>query len=216
MLLLCAFFQGSTAQTKEFFKENKHELRLSYGSVNDDSYYSRYHFHSGYNYYGYYGLGYYGNQPYYNMSVYQGATKTTGVFSLSYFYNMPNPRFSFGATLSYSGFNTGIFNRVDDSKAGNTKSHNFAITPMVRYSWLSKEKLRLYSGIGWSFYAEKVNAEMEAKASLSAVKQKETHYDNAFMITPIGISFGKELFVFGELNWGGRAGNIVGGVGYRF
>ncbi len=223
-LLLCAFCLGITAQKKEFFKEKKHELRLSYGSVNDDSYYDRFYYYSGYNYYesyyggGYYGGfnhgGYFGQSTYPDVSTYLGSTKTTGVFNGSYFYNMSSLRFSFGGTLSYSGYNTDIYNRLDGSKAGYLKGHNIAITPTIRYAWLSKEKFRLYSGIGWSFYWDITRYKKETKHGKE--KYKNTAFDNAFMLTPIGFSFGKELFVFGEVNLGGRTGNFVGGIGYRF
>ncbi len=217
-LLLCVFFAGATAQKKEFFKEKKHELRLSYGSVNDNSYYDRFFYYNGYynSYYGYLYGGWYSGNNYQEASTYQGATKTTGVFNGSYFYNMSNLRFSFGGTLSYSGYNTDFYNRVDDTKTGYLKGHNFAFTPVIRYSWLSKEKFRLYSGIGWSFYWDIIRYKMDTNKGTQTTKCSDTTFDNAFMITPIGFSFGKEIFVFGEANLGGRTGNFVGGVGYRF
>jgi len=219
-LVLCAFFSGIVAQKKEFFKEKKHELRLSYGSVNDDNYYDRFHIYSGYLYGGYYNYGnydrLYSNSYISDVSVYSGATKTTGVFSGSYFYNMSSLRFSFGSAVSYSGYNTDFYNRIDDKKRGYLKGHNIAITPIIRYSWISKEKIRLYSGIGWSFYWDISNYKLKPSHGKNSVKHTSTKFSNEFMLTPIGFSYGKELFVFGEINLGGRTGNFVGGVGYRF
>ena len=85
---------------------------------------------------------------------------------------------------------------------------------MIRYSWLSKEKFRLYSGIGWSFYWDITHYKMDSKSGSS--KNNNTSFDSELMLTPIGFSFGKKVFVFGEVNLGGRTGNFVGGVGYRF
>lgn len=217
-LLLCAFSSGIIAQKKEFFKDNKHELRLSYGSVNDDSYYDQFYYMQSYGYYsggGYYpGYGGYYDSDYLGAATYSGATKTTGVFGANYFYNMSDLRFSFGGALSYSGYNTDFYNRLDDSKAGYKKGHNIAFTPMIRYSWLSREKFRLYSGIGWSFYWDITRYKMDSKSGSS--KNNNTSFGSELMLTPIGFSFGKKVFVFGEVNLGGRTGNFVGGVGYRF
>jgi len=217
-VLLCAFLGGATAQTKEFFKDKKHELRLSYGSVNQDSYYDRLYYGSGYGYGYYHGNYYFSFDSYFNpdASVYKGATKTTGVFNASYLYNMSGLGFSFGGTASYSGYNTDFYNRVTDRKVGSIKMHNIAITPMIRYSWISKEKFRLYSGIGWSFYWDIIHSELGIGDRFDGSKINETKFDTEFMVTPIGFSFGKEIFAFGEFNLGGRTGNFVGGVGYRF
>ena len=211
-LLLCAFCSGIIAQSKEFFKEKKHELRLSYGSVNDDSYYDQFYYGYGGIYYG----GYYGNSYYPDVSSYVGPTKTTGVIGASYFYNMSDIRFSFGGTISYSGYNTNRYNRIDDTKAGSLKGHNIAFTPTIRYAWLSKEKFRLYSGIGWSFFWDISSFKENTKNNTTSQKQDLTTFQNEIMLTPIGFSFGKKIFVFGEVNLGGRTGNFVGGAGYRF
>lgn len=218
-LLLCAFCSGIIAQSKDFFKEKKHELRLSYGSVNDDRYYDQFYYMQGYNYTygGGYSGGHYGNSYYYpDLSTYTGSTKTTGVIGASYFYNMSDIRFSFGGTISYSGYNTNIYNRIDDTKAGSIKGHNVAFTPTIKYAWLSKEKFRLYSGIGWSFFWDISLSKKNAKEGNGSSENNLTTFNNEFMLTPIGFSFGKKIFVFGEVNLGGRTGNFVGGAGYRF
>lgn len=215
-LLLCAFTVALFAQKKDYFKEKKHELRLSYGSVNDSEYYD--HFRYGYyNYYynSYYNGGYGGSFGSSSMSTYMGATKTTGVIGGSYFYNMSSLRFSFGGTLSYSGYNTDLKDRINDRKIGSIKGHNLAFTPTVRYAWISKENFRLYSGIGWSFYMDIARYKWDNKESGSD-KNTETTFSNQIMVTPVGFSYGKDIFVFGEVNLGGRVGNFVGGVGYRF
>jgi hypothetical protein len=212
-LLLCAFTVALFAQKKEFFKEKKHELRLSYGSVNDDDYYDRFRYY--YQDYAYYN-SYLGNINSPNLSTYAGSTKTTGVINGSYFYNMSDVRFSFGATLSYSGYNTEFKNRIDGKKAGDLNGHNIALTPRIKYAWLSKENFRFYSGIGWSFYWDISRYNLNVNDGATKFKATDTNFDTQWMITPIGFSFGKDIFVFGEANIGGRVGNLVGGIGYRF
>lgn len=215
-VLLCAFTVALFAQKKEYFKEKKHELRLSYGSVNDSGYYDRFRYSNGYynGYYNYYGYYYNGDFSFPSQSTYHGATKTTGIIGGSYFYNMSGLRFSFGGTLSYSGYNTDYKDRISDKKVGNIKGYNIAFTPTVRYAWISKENLRFYSGIGWSFYYD--IAKYKLNNGTSRYKNTETTFSNQIMVTPVGFSYGKDIFVFGEVNLGGRVGNFVGGVGYRF
>lgn len=206
-LLLCAFSVALIAQKKEYFKEKKHELRLSYGSVNDSEYYDSFRYSSYYYY-----SGYYGSLTSSSIGTYLGETKTNGVLGGSYFYNMSNLRFSFGGTFSYSGYNTDIKDRITERKVGYLKGHTLAFTPTIRYAWISKENFRLYSGIGWSFYKDFATTKRDEKSS----KQKLNTTGNQIQLTPIGFSYGKDIFVFGEANLGGRTGNFVGGVGYRF
>ena len=212
-LLLCAFSVALLAQKKEYFKEKKHELRLSYGSVNDSEYYD--HFRYGYYNNNYYNNFYYGGYGSPSISTYLGATKTTGVIGGSYFYNMSSLRFSFGGTLSYSGYSTDYKDRISDRKVGSLKGHNIAFTPTVRYSWISKENFRLYSGVGLSLFYNITKNELNNSDS-GNYKNTESDFSTKLMVTPIGFSYGKDIFVFGEANIGGRVGNFVGGVGYRF
>lgn len=218
-LLLCASTVVSVAQKKEYFKQKKHELRLSYGSVNDSGYYDyfRYgnYYASGYgNYYGSNGLN---NPNSLTSSSYMGATRTTGVISGSYFYNMSSLRFSFGGALSYSGYTTDYKDRITDKKVGHLKGHNIAFTPTVRYSWVAKENFRFYSGVGLSLYYDLSNYKLNNTSNGGySIKENHSNFSSALMITPVGFSYGKDIFVFGELNLGGRVGNFTGGVGYRF
>lgn len=223
-LTICSL--TAISQTKDYFKINKHEIRLSYGSVNDDNYYDRFYSTVGYpysygsyyygSYYGYIGSRYSGYFNYTGAMYYSGPTKTTGVFGLSYLYNMAKIRLSFGGIISYSGYNTDIKERLTQTKVGYVKGHNLAITPTIRYAWLSKEKFRLYSGFGLSFYWDMARRNYPQGKDEAAFKVNQTDFDTAFQLTPIGFSFGKDIFVFGEANLGGRTGTFVGGIGYRF
>lgn len=201
---------GAMAQTKEYFKDKKHEFRFSYGSVNQDSYYDSFDLWSSLD-----RLGTKNNpdgiSDYYRRSgLYTSGLKTTGVLGLSYFYNLSKIRFSFGGTLSYAGYSASIHNRITDAKEGRIKGHTLAITPTVRYAWISKSWFRLYSGVGLSLYLD------VERSKLSHEKINNSEFYGLFQLTPIGFSVGKDLFVFGEANLGGCTGNFVGGVGYRF
>lgn len=224
-VLLCACYIGITAQTKDYFKDKKHELRLSFGSVTDDMYYDRFYYSKNYwyegggNYLSYGGSNmgrYTGGASYKDGAYYNGKMKTTGVLGGSYFYNMSKIRFSFGGTFSYSGYNTDIFERISGAKEGYIKGHTIAFTPTIRYSWLSKSCFRLYSGIGFSMFYDIRKSKLGAGRFEQYGRKDESKFDTSFQLTPIGFSVGKDIFAFGEVNIGGRTGTFVGGVGYRF
>lgn len=221
MALLCPFCIATMAQRKDFFKDKKHELRLSIGSVNDDGYHGYYGYYGGYGYYGYYGYnsqyGYgYGYGDYYGAAIYSGPTKTMGVLGLSYFYHLPDTRFSFGTTLSYNGFNTNYYQRSDGSKIGHFKEYNLAFTPSVRYAWIAKDWFQFYSGVGVSLYFNVARQNVNTKNTASSYNFNNTFFEQNIQVTPIGFSVGKTIFAFGEVNLGGRTGTFVGGIGYRF
>lgn len=214
--LLCTFCVSITAQRKDFFKDKKHELRLSLGSVNDDGYHSsRYYVPYGYGYMYYGGYGWYGGD-YYEAANYMGATKTLGVIGLSYFYHLPNTRFSFGSTFSYNGYNTNFYQRSDNAKVGHFKEYNLGFTPSVRYAWIAKDWFQLYSGVGVSLYFNSTRYKLEMNEGKKSYESKNTSFEQNIQITPIGFSVGKTFFAFGEANIGGRTGTFVGGIGYRF
>lgn len=212
---LCCFCISATAQTKEYFKDKKHELRLFYGSVEQEAFYDSFYMPKG--------LYQMGSQlgkdniiqNFYKSAYYSGPMKTTGVFGGSYFYNLSKVRFSFGATFSYAGYQGDYLDRINHQKKGKFNGHSIGITPAVRYAWISKSWFRLYSGVGLSIYFDKgkysVNGPTNKNHGL-----KENTSGGALQLTPIGFSVGKDWFAFGEANLGGRTGNFIGGIGYRF
>lgn len=218
--LICTLCVTLSAQRKDFFNDKKHELRLSIGSVNDDGYYNKYYYGGYYNYYGYsYGYGSvygYGFGDYYAAENYSGPTKTLGVLGLSYFYHLPNTRFSFGATTSYNAFNTNYYKRSANTKIGYFKEYNLAFTPSVRYAWITKDWFQLYSGVGVSLYLHITRYKLDEKKEDSSYDLRDTNFLQNIQVTPLGFSVGKTIFGFGEVNIGGRAGTVVGGIGYRF
>jgi hypothetical protein len=224
ILFLGLLYANTQAQGKEYFNQKKHELRVSIGSPTDD-YFMRYsNFGSGYyrrvyvynlqygynyysNYYNAYDLGLGSSMNSYEASKkYIGATKTAGVLGLSYFFHIPNSRFSVGGTLSFNKFNTNTHTLPNNDKTGNIAAYNYAFTPSVRFAWLRKSWFQLYSGAGASLNLYNRRAD----------SRNYSQWDIVLQLTPVGFSVGKDLFVFGEGNVGGRTGAFVGGIGYRF
>lgn len=231
ILLLCSLATlALSAQKADYYKEKKHEIRLSGGTVNDDYYhYDNYMYYSsyygnygayggGYGYYGgYAGYGYYGQlSNYQDLSIKGGDKKTSGAYALTYFYHAPwlNGRFSFGASVAYSHFSRDYTHRLQGHKVGDSKEYNLAFTPIVRYSWLAKNYFQLYSGIGVSLFYN--DYKMNINSGEMVNKRSENGFEASFMVTPIGVSAGRRVFGFSEVNIGGRMGVFVAGVGYRF
>ncbi len=77
------------------------------------------------------------------------------------------------------------------------------ITPMVRFQYLNRPLVRLYSGVGLGIYA-------------GFYEGQEPVSSPSFHITPIGVSVGRQIFFFAEtaLSTAAMGGNF--GVGYRF
>ena len=84
-------------------------------------------------------------------------------------------------------------------------SHNITLMPIVRFAWLRRGIVQLYSGVGLGL-------------SLSFTERVEDRYvlpDVAFDATFVGISVGRDLFGYLDIGAGSR-GVISFGVGYRF
>lgn len=73
---------------------------------------------------------------------------------------------------------------------------------MISGNWLTKEKFRLYSGVGYGVLAGYVKGD-----------GKPSH---GFQITPVGVSYGKRFFGFAELGTGWMFFPARAGVGFRF
>lgn len=217
LMLLCTWFTFNlNAQKADYYKENKHEVRLSLGTTPSDRYAV-----DGY----YYNSGFY-NYPnltpsqvsYLRQPMNYGARKSSGAIALTYFYHAPwiNGRFTFGGSLAYNKLWRDNKHSITGFKMGEQRESTIAITPMIRYAWIAKPIFQVYSGIGASIYRE----EYKYKEQLTPeMEQRKTSYDGweaSFMLTLAGVSVGKRVFGFGEFNIGGRMGEFVGGVGYRF
>lgn len=225
ILLLCSLATlALSAQKADYYKEKRHEIRLSGGSVNDNYYhYDNYMYYSsyygGYGNYGGFG-GFYGNYGqsgnYQDLAIKSGDKKTSGAYALTYFYHAPwiNGRFSFGASVAYSHFSRDYTHRLQGHKVGDSKEYNLAVTPLIRYSWLAKTYLQLYSGVGVSLFYNDYKLNINNGEIIN--RRSENGLEASFMVTPIGISAGRRVFGFSEINIGGRMGEFVAGVGYRF
>lgn len=104
---------------------------------------------------------------------------------------------------------TGGFSAVKDYTF-HTRSHyytynSFTIMPIVRFAWVRRGIVQLYSSVGWGL-------------NLAHVKEPKRRYIEgavAYDFTFVGISVGRNLFGYLDIGAGQR-GAVSVGLGYRF
>lgn len=119
-----------------------------------------------------------------------------GMYSLSYTYQFRH-WFQFGGTATFGAAVQWYKESETEEKVQNLSSYIGSIMPTVRFVYLNREKVKLYSTI-----------------SLGVVVGREATYP-CYDLTLFGCSFGKKVFGFAEIGNGiGGRGRI--GIGYRF
>lgn len=131
-----------------------------------------------------------------NASTYLSPEYYTGMFSLSYTYHTRR-WFQYGGTLYFGAITRSRFDNETDKKVENLNSYAGGVMPTVRFVYLYREKVQLYSAVslGVCFNEDEVLPWGD--------------------LTLFGCSFGKKLFGFVELGAGfGGWGRV--GIGYHF
>ena len=81
-------------------------------------------------------------------------------------------------------------------------SYDCNLMLMVYGNWLTREKVRLYSGIGYG--------------TMGGYVDSDGRPSHGLQITPIGVAYGKRLFGFAELGTGWMFCPARAGIGFRF
>lgn len=113
--------------------------------------------------------------------------------------------FYFGGSLVWSGGFIPIRYAPTHQRVSTLTSTNISVMPIVRFAWLRRGIVQLYSGLGLGLavgYNENLN-------------YNDTTVDAAFDVTFIGLSVGRDLFGYIDIGVGNR-GVISAGIGYRF
>ena len=104
---------------------------------------------------------------------------------------------------------TGGFSRIEEYHVhkvlGYYKYDSFTLIPLVRFAWVRKGVVQLYSGLGLGFNFAR------------AEEPKQKYYEAvvAHDVTFLGISVGRNLFGYVDVGVGQR-GIVSMGIGYRF
>ncbi len=146
------------------------------------------------------------------QDVYHGAEMSSGAISVSYTCRTKKWLW-FGASLTYSGFYKPAYDRVTNEPAHTLREHFVSIMPTVRFSYINRKYLTLYSGL--AIGGAVVSNEM-ISYNLGS-RQVDYNFNGKFVFqaTAIGISAGYKVYAFAELGAGVR-GYFYGGIGYRF
>ena len=111
-----------------------------------------------------------------------------------------------GADVTWTTGYQRITSNVDRSHVDAFNYNNFTLMPIVRFAWVNRSIVQLYSGFGigatYGFYDN----------TLTSVKHK---VGIAWDVTFIGITVGRKWFGYLDIGAGNR-GTISAGVGYRF
>lgn len=126
--------------------------------------------------------------------------------SVSYAYRVAE-RWEIGAVVSYTGFYNGLWRVSDSRKVETHREYYLSVMPQVRYSWMSRKRFRLYSGLdlGLLLAARRSFFEDSFRSRATATAQ----------CTFLGMTLGREFFFSAELGAGCR-GILNLGMGWRF
>jgi len=94
------------------------------------------------------------------------------------------------------------YDGVTDESKGVVYSNSLCFMPQLRFTYLSKRYVKLYSSIGAGVYAAKLNDEWK--------------FGPAYEFCPIGVMTGRRVFGFTELGFGTRYVGLNAGIGFRF
>ena len=112
-----------------------------------------------------------------------------------------------GGDVSYCGFFGSFRDLYTDQKVGDYRDHFISIMPAVRFSYLNRKYVTLYSGIAGGIA-------LEYGKTYPDYKFHNNHL--ALQCTLFGVSAGSQSwFGFAELGWGFK-GYVNAGFGFRF
>lgn len=146
--------------------------------------------------------------PYYVPRIMDGPTYTTGALNVSYGYRFRR-WFDLGLLFSYNCEYKRQFSALSGDYLHRKYQHNITIMPTVRFTWLNRKWVRMYSSLG-----------MGMTICATNTTGSEELYDGnsfafAFQCSCLGLTVGRSLFGFAELGFGAK-GVAIFGMGYRF
>lgn len=139
------------------------------------------------------------------QKVHTGPLRRSGAFGTCYAYRAKR-WLEIGITFTYAGFKRNSLRKSDGGVAARWRKRDLTLMPFVRFSWLNRRSMRLYSGLqfGCQWCREEDSRFGYLDYGLFAAQ-----------FTWLGISVGRRFFGYAELGTGMR-GIFVGGLGYRF
>ena len=142
-----------------------------------------------------------GNPLEYMFSDYDGPTYITGniIAEINF---IKKKRWTFSLALAANGLWKDTYDNFTEQKTGRINGFSATVMPQVRFNWINRDVLKLYSSAGLGLTVGSFDDESESWGS--------------FQLGLLGVQVGRRFFVYGEagcgmLYMGGKAG-----VGFRF
>ena len=140
----------------------------------------------------------------FDPGIYHSNYIATCPISLGYMYRLRKFLW-LGGSVSYMGVFGKVFDARDDSFLYNHTETQIAFLPAVRFSYLNKKYVTLYSGLSTGFL---LNFEKENGST-------DVYFHPTFQLTAFGVSVGRKFLGYTEVGVGYK-GFITAGIGYRF
>lgn len=139
-------------------------------------------------------------------------SKEFGTLGVEYFYHLNNPRLAVGGIMTYARKSENVVERASGEKFGDRKRQFISLMPSLKYYWINKDHLGLYSKVAVGGILTTATSKIESDG------QKETGSAFSFMgqLSAIGIDGGsRHIRAFAELGVG-EQGIILGGLRVKF
>lgn len=133
-----------------------------------------------------------------------------GPIGMEYFYHV-KPWCGVGAIATYGHLIQD--SSKDDNKVGTKTDRYTTLMPAVKFDWLRREAVSLYSKLGAGVTWRQEKREFEGDNAQYNSDKTEAHFN--WQVSLLGVEAGKRLRGFAELGFG-EQGLFIAGVRYRF
>lgn len=147
------------------------------------------------------GMSMYDNPLSYIFSDYDGPTYVTGNI-IAEFAFLKKKRWVISAAVAANGIWKDCFDSATDGKVGRISGCSVTVMPFVRFNWIDRDYLKLYSSAGFGLTVGSFDEVTESYGT--------------FQLGLLGIQVGRRFFVFAEAGAGSLYMGGKCGVGYRF
>lgn len=142
-----------------------------------------------------------GNPLDYIFSDYDGPTYITGNIMAEINF-IRGKRWVFSLALAANGLWKNTYDNFTEEKTGRVSGFSATVMPQVRFNWINRDVLKLYSSVGLGLTVGSFEDESRSWGS--------------FQLGLLGVQVGRRFFVFGEAGCGMLYMGGKFGVGYRF
>lgn len=142
-----------------------------------------------------------------DRNFYHGPVYTSCPISFHYLYRVTKFLW-LGGTFSYCGVYAKRYGMDDRAQIGWMNEHYLTLMPTIRFSYLNKKYVMLYSGVSTG-----CTLGIVSPTKLSACPDVQSHF--AGQLTAFGVSAGNKWYGFTEIGVGYN-GFVRAGFGYRF